>query len=55
MKKIILTTTLFTILFGATLSHAAFTKICYKDGIGGKIAFTVPTMTFCPLGYKSIR
>ena len=55
MRKILLTTTLLAVLFGTTASHAGFTKICYKDGIGGLTAFTVPSLSFCPLGYKSIR
>ena len=55
MKKFLISTTFLMIIFSATASHAGFTKVCIKDGIGGPKAITVPSLSFCPLGWTSVR
>lgn len=35
--------------------NPGFTKVCIKDGIGGKKSITVGAVELCPLGYKALK
>lgn len=40
---------------GTSNSHTGFTKVCIKDGIGGKKSVTVGAVELCPIGYKELK
>tara|TARA_B100001029_G_scaffold48710_1_gene38789 strand:+ start:311 stop:1024 length:714 start_codon:yes stop_codon:yes gene_type:complete len=40
---------------GTSNSQTGFTKVCIKDGIGGKKSVTVGAVELCPIGYKELK